>query len=527
MRIVTVAQMRAIEANAEQLYGLNGETLMLSAGTHAAVIAKTWLGGAVDGLRWLFLIGPGNNGGDGLVMARIMSHEGADVAIYYWKDNRLEYERVTVTDGTGSSADAFTNALTEADVVVDALLGIGHSRPLADTMVELNNKIRVEQAERDGQLRVIALDIPSGLNADTGAVDEGTLAADLTITFGCPKPGLFWYPGAAYSGEVLVASIGLPAELALGGIAELSTAHEIAQLLPKRPDDGNKGNFGKVLTIAGSQQFPGAALLAATAAGRIGAGLVTIATTPTLIPAYVGTFPEATYALLPETMNGRAEICIQAASKVDAVALGPGLSQDEGTQQWLVDTLTGIRDLPDANRPYLVVDADALNLLSQIDNWWQLLPAQSIITPHPGEMNRLFGSHTEHMVSSGGPDRLDIARDCARRWSVIVVLKGAVTIIAGPTGAENERPWLNYAPNPAMATAGAGDVLSGTIAGLLAQGMPPFAAAVAGVAIHSQAGKQASHALGDVRAGMLAGDISQFLPDARATIENISRLPLE
>jgi hydroxyethylthiazole kinase-like uncharacterized protein yjeF len=182
----------------------------------------------------------------------------------------------------------------------------------------------------------------------------------------------------------------------------------------------------------------------------------------------------------------------------------------------LLATLAGLRQLPAEQRPHVVLDADGLNLLAQQPEWWKLLPPQTVLTPHLGEMTRLMGGQVK--VPHEGPDQLAIVRERAQAWGHVVVLKGAITIIAGPDGATNARPWMNYAPNPAMSTAGAGDVLTGTIAGLLAQGATPFAAAAAGVALHAEAGKLAAAALGDVCAGMLAGDIAQCLPDARALV---------
>ncbi len=513
MRVVTVEQMRAIEAAAEHEYGMDGPTLMAAAGASAAETAAKWLGSDLPGTTWLLLIGPGNNGGDGRVMARHLAAQGAEVMLFDWKANQL-----TNRDGqplTGQLDDV----IARADVVVDALLGTGHSRPLDQTMVALNDRVRAAIRTRHGTPHVIALDVPSGIDSDSGAADQGVLAADLTITLACPKIGLFFYPAMDFVGDLRVGSIGLNPAQDLGGLAEWMTPAMVSALVPPRPNDGFKGSFGKVLAVAGSPRFPGAALLTATAAYRAGAGLVTLATIPALTAAYVAGLPEAVYALLPDEVWQRAEMIIDAARGAQSVLIGPGIDQQAGTREWLLAVLAGLRQLPATERPSLVLDADALNLLSREPNWWTLPPPNAVLTPHPGEMSRLIGSTK---VSAGGPDRLQAIREHGANWGHVVVLKGAVTIIAGPTGAERERPWLNAAPNPAMASAGMGDVLAGAIAGLLAQGMEPFAAAALGVALHSEAGARAARDMGFIRAGLLAGDVANNLPVARAHYEEMS-----
>ncbi len=511
MRVVTVEEMRAIEAEAERRYGLDGPTLMAAAGANAANMAAEWLGGEVSDLRWLMLIGPGNNGGDGRVMARHLVARGATVAIYDWRTQRME-------DLTGQPlTTSFAATLEQADVVVDAWLGIGHTRPLSEGMIALNDQVRTVAAKRHGKIRVIALDLPSGINADSGAVDPGTLTADLTITLAAAKIGLFFFPAMGVIGQLRVAAIGLPADMPLPGTAEWPTPQDLAGLLPSRPLDSHKGTFGKALIVAGSRTYPGAAALAARAAARCGAGLVTIATTADLIPTYVTMLPEAVYAPLSDAPSAHAADILTAARDQTAVLIGPGIGQSDAARTWLPMVLQGLRDLPTAQRPRLVVDADALNILSGLAEWWKLLPPETILTPHPGEMSRLLGGGE---VSGGGQDRLPTIRAAAMRWGHIVVLKGAVTLIASPEPVR--LPCLNAAPNPAMATAGMGDVLAGTIVALLAQHMPPFAAATLGVALHSEAGAQAARDIGFVRAGVLASEVADRLPVARAYYETIA-----
>ena len=519
MRVVTVAQMREIEAAAEQRYGLAGPALMAHAGANAAALLRDWLADTVADAQVLVLVGPGNNGGDGRVMAEHLRDWGAEVAFYDWPTRTLQAGNSTL-ELDWSASDALDRLLADTDIVIDALLGIGVTRPLSDEMQALNRRVRTARLARGDRPLIVAVDLPSGANADTGEVSPGTLAADLTITLGAPKIGLFAYPLAAYLGELAVGGIGLPNDMDLGGIAELATPSEIGALLPPRPPDSNKGAFGKALIVAGSPRFPGAALMAATAAGRIGAGLVTIATTPELARSYVTGIPEATYALLPDEATARTAAILAAIEGIDALLIGPGLDQQGNTREWYLALLAGLRALPATQRPRLIVDADGLNMLSKEPDWWALLPPQTVLTPHPGEMRRLMG---DERLPDGSAERLARLRELAATWGQVILLKGAITTVVAPGGPSHERPWLNFAPNPAMASAGMGDVLSGTIVGLLAQGMAPAEAAIAGALLHSAAGLLATDALDQARAGLLAMDLAQRLPLSRARIQPPTR----
>ncbi len=517
MRVVTVAQMRGIEAEAEQRYGLDGSALMAVAGRSAAEIAREWLGGDIAGRRFLVLVGPGNNGGDGRVMAGHLVNDGAEVAFYDWRTRKLEPGNSTAGIADWNDPDALSRLLDQTDVVVDALLGIGVSRPLSDEMQALNRRVRDARLRRGDAPKIIAVDLPSGVNADTGEVSVGTLAADLTVTLGAPKIGLFWYPAAAYLGELRVGGIGLPPEMHFDGVAEMVTPDAVRALLPKRPPNSNKGTFGKVLIVAGSARFPGAALMASSGAVLSGAGLVTLAATPSRSRAYASALPEVVYALLPEDAPPTAQTILDAAKGQNALLIGPGLGQEPATKAWYLDVLRGLRDLPDEQRPKLILDADGLNMLSQEERWWQIPPPRTVLTPHPGEMARLMGRDA-HLAGSG-LERLATLRDLAATWGHVILLKGAITTIVAPDGVHHDFPWLNFAPNPAMATAGMGDVLSGIIVSLLGQGMSPEDAAVAGAALHSTAGRLACEALGGIRAGLLVTDLAGWIPTARLAIQ--------
>ncbi|HLY30725.1 MAG TPA: NAD(P)H-hydrate dehydratase [Ktedonobacterales bacterium] len=523
MRVISVDEMREIERRAEVEYGLTSPLLMEHAGRSVAEILAARLGGEISGMEVVVLIGPGNNGGDGRVMARHLAQMGAKLTLFDWKTRQLEQfsagalvpsapmSAAPVITPAGDDLAGLRDAVARADVVVDALLGTGHSRPLDPTMRAALDLARAEHARRR-QLFILAVDLPSGLNADTGALDEGTLAADLTVTLAFPKTGLFLFPGAEAVGELVVGEIGLPPEMSIPPGLELLDAPLAHTLLPKRPLDSNKGTYGKVMVVAGSPSFLGAAYLAAAAAAHVGAGLVTLATTPERAQVYAIKMSEATYCLLPPDAADprlRAQTVLEGLAGYRSLVIGPGLSQASGVRPFVEAIFAGLRSLPDDRRPRLIVDADALNALATRDHWWEILPPQSVLTPHPGEMARLRGGET---VSSGGPDRLAVARECAQAWGHVVVLKGACTLIASPEGSLR----VNWPPNPALATAGTGDVLSGAIGGLLAQGLAPFDAASAAVHLHSRAGLRVSERIGD--AGLLAGDLLPELPCAIAEV---------
>jgi NAD(P)H-hydrate epimerase len=495
MRVVNVSEMRAIEERADREFGLTSEILMDHAGHSVASSLRTRLGGALGTGRILVLVGPGNNGGDGRVMGSYLSSWGARVSYYVWKEQRLE---------PGGDLAA---ALSTCTVVVDALLGTGTSRPLPEQMRQVLDLVRREKSGRP-DLLLLAVDLPTGLNADTGEVDPGTFRADITVTLAFPKVGLLFFPGAGFVGELQVGGIGLPAELSIPPGLELLDDPTIRRLLPPRPLDSNKGTFGKVLIAAGSPAYPGSAYLAATAAGRIGAGLVTLAASPTMAPIYAGKLSEATFHLLPPESEGpqaRAGSLLAALSGYAALVIGPGLGQGEATRAFLLAVFDGLRQMPAESRPQLVVDADGLNNLAATESWWDQLPKDTVITPHPGEMARL---QKGARVSGGGIDRLDTSRRASHDWSLTLVLKGAHSLIAEPGGSLS----ITTPANPALATAGTGDVLAGTIGGLLAQGLAPYDAARAGVYLHSRAGLRVAASLGDT--GMLASDLLPELPRA-------------
>ncbi len=518
MKIVTAEQMRQIDKSCADA-GLPTGVLMENAGKAVAEEVKQFLG-SVKKKPVLIVAGPGNNGGDGLVAARSLHDWGATVSLCLCSqrpdDDRnltLVQERgITTVDATqGEDLERLGKVLSSATVVVDALFGTGRSRPLHGIFRRVLDRIAAAKEEKP-PLRIIALDLPSGLDADTGAVDPACLYADNTITLGFPKLGLFNFPGAERAGRVSVADIGIPAHLAETVDTELITDRWASSALPGRPLEANKGSFGRVLVAAGSISYIGAAYLACVGAMRVGAGLVTLATAASLQPVLAARLTEATYLPLPESHRGiispqAARLIHRQMEHYNVLLLGCGLGQSQSVMRFVRATVLQSRE----PLPSLVLDADALNTLSQIPGWWQQLASNAILTPHPGEMARLAG------VSIGEvqQDRVSITRRVAREWNKTVVLKGAYTVIAAPGGETRISPITN----PGLASAGTGDVLTGAIAGLVAQGLSLFDAAALGVYLHGKAGEVVRGRLGD--AGMVATDL---LPELPLVIKELYRL---
>lgn len=506
MKILTAEQMRQIDQECARL-GTPTSVLMENAGKVVAEETRRSLG-TMENHHILCLIGPGNNGGDGLVAARYLHDWGAKVSLYLCSqrppdDSNLELVRehglTCVEAAQDKNLKKFDGLLASATGVIDALLGTGKMRPLEGIFWQVLD--RVGEAKKNHKLHVVAVDLPSGLDADSGAVDPACLYADLTVTLAFPKLGLFGFPGAERVGKLKVADIGIPERLADSVITELITSDWAKATLPERSLNTNKGSFGRVLVVAGSINYIGAAYLACNGALRVGAGLVTLATTTSLQPILASKLTEVTYLPLPESQRGiisaeAAELVTRQLGQYDVLLLGCGLGQSQSAKEFVSSLLFG-KDVPS-----LVLDADALNILANIPDWWQQLPDDAILTPHPGEMARLCGLSIEEVQA----DRSGVARRFAAEWHKTIVLKGAYTVIADPDGFCRISPFAN----PGLASAGTGDVLAGAIAGLLAQGLSLFNAASISVYLHGEAGEMIRNMLGD--AGMMATDLLPVLP---------------
>ena len=528
MKVVTVEEMRHIEA-ASDAAGHSYAAMMERAGRAVAEAVVRQVG--VAGRAVLVLVGPGNNGGDGLVAARHLAEHGAAVTCYLLRPRdpsadenfRLVQERgiAVVLAADDPQRVQLRRLAAEAEVVLDALLGTGARPPLRGTAAAVLREVgAVVAARRQAAPRltltrltmpsptgprrplVVAVDGPSGLDYESGALDEAALPADLTVTFAYPKRGHFRFPGAGALGDLIVADIGTDPALAADIALEVADPEMVRRLLPPRPPDGHKGTFGKAMIVAGSVNYTGAAYLAGAAATKAGAGLVTLAL-PTAIHAPVAAhLAEATYLPLPHAQGviapPAADLVGERSVGYDALLIGPGLGRTPETRTFVE------RVLSRAALPPLVVDADGLNILSELEDWPARLPPGTVLTPHPGEMARLMGVRTGAVQG----DRLAVARGQAAAWGHFVVLKGAHTVVAAPDGRAVIEPFAN----PGLATAGTGDVLAGTIVALLAQGVEPFEAAVAGAYLHGLAGELARELVG--AAGMTAGDVLEHLPHA-------------
>jgi hydroxyethylthiazole kinase-like uncharacterized protein yjeF len=547
LKIVTTDEMRRIEKAADA-GGLTFDQMMENAGRAVAEAIDEWIG--AEDATVLVLVGPGNNGGDGLVAARYLAEMGATVTLYVGKRETKgdkNWEKAQARDipalwlANDADLQGLGARLAEADVIIDALLGTGVTRPIEGDLKRLLDAVRgaVERRRRpvDGRLVapaegfaelnppvVVALDVPSGLNSDSGALDPAALPADLTVTLAAVKRGHILFPGAEAMGQLVVADIGIPPDLCADIGLEMATPAQVANLLPARPVGGHKGTFGWAMVVAGSVNYTGAAALAGTAAARAGVGLVTLALPQAIHLSVAARLSEATFLLLPDDTGvlapGAVKVLVDKLGSYAALLVGPGLGHEKPTEEFIDELFGGPKmahrrhvgfahqggedaaEKESAKLPALVVDADGLNLLAKRDKWWESLPAGTVLTPHPGEMARLMGSTTQEVQA----DRLGCAARMAAKWGHVVVLKGAYTVVAAPDGRVTVLPFAN----PALATAGSGDVLAGAIVGMRAQGLAAFEAALVGGYLHGLAGELARESLGD--AGVVAGDLAAMLP---------------
>lgn len=462
--------------------------------------------GPVAGTSFLVIAGMGNNGGDGLVIARLLHAAGLQVRVLRLEygttaseDNRANWKRL-IDQGVDheSTAEGLPDLeVGSKEVVIDAIFGIGLSRALPAQVASIIEQVRLSQRP------VIAIDLPSGLYADDniGVDPKSVMRATLTLTFEFPKRCMLFPENDRFVGVWEMIPIGLDHEYCgtLGPSAFLLQEQDAVEVLRPRPHFGHKGTFGHALLIAGSEGRAGAAVIATRAALRSGAGLVTAHVPKGALHILQTTCPEAMCSV---SENSAYIDTMPDLSMASAVGLGPGLGSDPDT------ALIIKRSIQDTQVP-MVFDADALNILSENRTWLAFLPPESILTPHPKEFDRLVGS-----TFTTGHERSLAAQEFARRHQVIVVLKGAWTAICGPSG-----PMLfNSTGNPGMAKGGSGDALTGLLTGLLAQGYEPYQAAMLGVYLHGMAGDVVARHKG--MDGMHAGDIIEALPEAWQNLRN-------
>ncbi len=504
---LTAEQVRDAEAAAVASGVTSLEALMERAGgALAAEVARRAPEGEI-----VVVTGKGNNGGDGWVAARALADAGRAVRVLACAppdeltgpaaEAAHTAARAGVTWADAFDGDSLPQALASARVVVDAVFGIGFTGAAREPYA---SAIEAIAAAHEAGVLVVAADVPSGVDADTGAAEGPAVRASVTVTFSALKPGLLLYPGAARAGKIVIADVGLPASTAPSGALEVWDPEDYRALLPGSKPDAHKGSRGRVLVVAGSHRFSGAAVLACAGAGRLGAGYVIAAVPSPVVSVVQSALPHVIVADVEAGADGgfgpsAAATVRELAADADAVVVGPGIGLGEGAVA-LVGELIDSVEVP------LVLDADALNALGT--EWPRALQARegrgatTIVTPHPGEAARLLGIKPGD-VQANRP----AAARCLAGARRVCVLKGARTIVAGA-----RRAAVTRAGNAGMATAGTGDVLAGMLGTLLAQGLEPYEAGVLGAYLHGRAGDRAAADLSETC--LVASDLPAYLPAA-------------
>ena len=512
-KIATAKQIQKIDALASSSYGMSGLELMENAGTE---IVKSLKERFHDFSRKKVLIfcGKGNNGGDGLVVARQLFKMNIQVTIFLTgrqidlkKDAAVNAELafklgIDIIELDEAHLHSLEHHLENCNMVIDALFGTGLTRPVSGVYKQTIDKIN------QSTKHVTSIDIPSGLDSDTGMLMGDCIKADLTLVLALFKRSHLLLPATELMGEVELIDIGIPPELVESEGLEIQVTEEsdLRTWFPRRSADSHKGDYGHVLVIAGSKGKGGAAGLTSLAALRMGCGLVTLALPESCQKAFELHPLEVMTVSAPETDVGTfalsaKNILLNHSRGMSAVAIGPGLSTEPETVQLLRELLP-IIDCP------LIIDADAVNGLAQSLDTISQLKAEAILTPHPKEMSRLIGIETPKILEN----RVEFASKFARDHSVIIVLKGAATIISQPNGLTT----INPTGNPGMATAGSGDILTGIIASLVAQGFSTPKAAIAGAYLHGLSGD--IFAQKESQASLIAGDLLRTLPETMKRI---------
>ena len=514
-RLAGAAEMRAMDTHAIEALGLPGRVLMENAARGVAGRVADLLDDGRAGRRVVVVCGRGNNGGDGYAAARLLANRGFEVKVIALDapkggdagDNARAWSRFGKVLKWEGDAAAAQDTLAGANAIVDALFGTGLERPLTGAALALVEAVNGAAASSGAP--VVGVDLPSGVHADTGQVLGRAVRCTHTVCFQAEKPGCHQHPGAAHTGRVEAIAISIPLRWPEGTPGTYRLTREFVRaLLPPRPGDGHKGAFGHLLAVCGSAGMGGAALMAGLSALRIGTGLVTVAVPPVLRDGFLAAAPELMTLSSdgdPSSAGrfgaGDADFLLAAARTRSAVVYGCGVGRAEATGE-LARALAGGLESP------LLIDADGLYALQPED--LRNRPGPTVVTPHPGELSRLSGLSRAEL----GADRIGQARRLAGEWGVVLVLKGAGTVVADPGG----DVFINSTGDQGLATAGTGDVLSGMIGGLMAQGVAPLPSALLGVYLHGLAR--------DCRAGEMnhryfnATDLLPGLNSALAVLED-------
>ena len=542
-KLVTVEEMKSLETQADK-NGFTYEKMMQNAGDALAVeinrIAHRYFSGneIIVGL-----IGPGNNGGDTLIALANLAKMNHTVTGYVLVKKKNQEELIDKFISNGGTIEYAQNdedkkiirdLLESSDILIDGLLGTGFKLPLQGEIKEFLAFVKDAMEKLEIPPVIVATDCPSGVDNDTGESAQETLSADYTVCMAAVKEGLLKLPAYKHVGELIVVDIGFSKKnTEIETIkSEVATIQEVNSYRIKRQLDSHKGTFGTCMVVAGSASYSGSALLAGKAAYRVGTGLVTMAVSAVLHGILAGHLPEATWLLLPHELGSISEssagILLKNVSHANSLLIGCGLGLEDTTLEFLKNILTErnkkIKEQPKigflqgslskdegvkVTLPPLVIDADGLKLLTKIPEWVKLIPENTILTPHPGEMEILTGMKKEEIQKN----RKTIAEKYAGEWNAVVVLKGAFTVIASPKGETTTIP----VATSALATAGTGDVLAGMIAGFLAQGIDPYKASIAGAWYHSQAGIIAAEKLGSTDS-VMAGDLLDSISEAMSMV---------
>jgi hydroxyethylthiazole kinase-like uncharacterized protein yjeF len=503
---MTNQEMAAIDRWSMKRLGIPGMVLMENAGRGCANIIEEYF--ELEDLKILIICGRGNNGGDGFVMARHLVNRGAQV------------QTILTGKGSGLKGDALSNYRLcrhtgipihetvdmrkvkkvsrdfQPDVIVDAVFGTGFKgapERFYRSLIEFIN---------GSDAFIFSIDIPSGINGDTGQYTDVCVMADATATMCLPKRGNYLYPGRAACGDLYVVDIGVPYHLVADGYPRIIDYDDIAELLPVRSPAGHKGSFGTVLIIAGARGFSGAAAMASMAALRTGAGMVRLAAPRGIMDALESKLLEVVKIPLSQTREESigpeaADELVAPLKDSDAIIIGPGITTNPGTAAFVLEFLPRIR-VP------AVIDADALNILAKNPAVFRKIKAPRILTPHPGELGRITGM-APHDINQ---DRIDLSARVARELRAVLVLKGAPSVIATPDG----ESYVNPTGNSGLASAGSGDVLAGMIAGFLAQHCSLSQASRLGVFLHGLCADLATDELNEY--ALTAGDLIERIPDA-------------
>lgn len=530
MRLVSIAEMRTIEGEANTR-GVSFDQMMQRAGAGVAkVIESLHLPQTKQVITGL--IGSGNNGGDALLALTALAKKGWTARAYLALERQKGDPLLAGLIEAGGNIckwvedTGFTRIdewLGSSHVILDGILGTGAKLVLTPELA----KLMAHTANFWPRPYVVAVDCPSGVDCDSGSAAAEAISADLTICIEAVKIGLVKFPAFELVGRLETIPLDLADDLKSKKdlLQQVVTIEDVRKILPIRRMDSHKGTFGTVMIVAGSINYTGAPLLAAKGAYKVGAGLVRCAIPALLHTALAGQLPEATWLLLPHEVGvisaGASDVVADNLDRVTGLLLGPGWGTEEPTYDFFCRLLNAkqsggkragigfISDLTNVSisgnpLPQMVIDADGLSLLGRIPLWAKLLPTHTILTPHPGEMSRLTGVGVKDIQE----DRMGTAQKFAQEWGHVIVLKGALTVIAEPGGKTAIIP----VATPALARAGTGDILAGMITGLLAQGIKPFEAALAAAWIHARAGERALEALGHP-AVVIAGNVIDALPE--------------